>query len=243
MVLLCFFLFSCVSRTPIQNGIQPAFYALNPAAVIAVPAFILPDPSSNSSIDLTILESHKIVEKIESKIILAFSGQSNINGYPFNAVRQTLDKKQVKTLDILDKSLQALAGRFTSLDLRDRLALTPKCVDRKNFLEFYSFCVMADSKWVSSLNLLSSQIMNADSALLVFITNLNYSKNEQKYVSNLNLSVLLVDTNNGDLIWGNQKEGSFINQSENASVSHWDTVINNVLSDDFWVGFPGKNYK
>ena len=64
-----FVLYSCQSMKPLNKGIQEGYEAVNPASIIAVPVFLLPDPSKSSSIDPAIVNTHQLILKVQDKVM------------------------------------------------------------------------------------------------------------------------------------------------------------------------------
>lgn len=267
LLFFAFFLASCQTVPNITPGIQPGFEAVNPAAIIAVPIFIMPDPSSEtSSIDFSLLETEKLIPSLENKIIDSFNHQPNINGYPFSAVKKAINYNPPKVTtnlndkslnspnkspnekemskpsvwDNLDKTMDDVTKRFSSRDTKTRLLISPNCLARKNYVEFYTYCLAGEQNWLTNLNLLSAQVLNADSALITVITDLQDKVVNKQYQVTGGLSVLLVDTNNGKLIWGNYKKETLVNSSDKKYFPSWDELLNKILIPDFWNGFPGR---
>ncbi len=255
-ILFSFFFIACQSSKPINLGIQKGFEAVNPAAVIAVPIFTIPDPSFEfSSIDPSILPTQKIIPSLEDKIIESFNHQPNINGYPFAVIKKAIGMKppvcdklkptlctppKSTVWNDLNSAMQSVAARFSSRDIKTRVLITPNCLARKNFIEFYSYCLAQDKDWLAGLNTLSSRVLNADSALITVITHLENKEENQNYKTIGSFAILLVDTNNGKLIWGNFKKEILINPPDKKYFPQWDDLLNKVLDADFWNGFPGR---
>lgn len=243
-VLILGFLFnvfiSCQSAKTLPSGIQEDYKAVNPASIIAVPAFILPDPSTLSSIDPALLNAQLIVQKIQDKIIQSFNGQPYINGHSFNAVSSAIGNNKPTVWNKLDETLRNVANRFNSSETSIRTLITSSCLSRKNFVEFYTYCLAPDSNWINNLNLLSARVLNADTALIVVITNLESRVVNDIYSISGGFSVLLIDTNNGKLIWGKDAASSLVNTKEKKYYPNWDELINKIFTEDFWDQFPGR---
>lgn len=269
--LLFFSLIGCQSRNNITSGIQPGFEAVNPAAILAVPIFTLPDPSTeNSLIDPSLMVTENFLPSLEDKIIQSnFTNQPNINGYSFSAVRKAIlsgapkkvgqnaptkkgevdgkkaevdnkKKNEVKIWDGLNFSMRNVAERFSSRDVKVRLLISPNCLARKNFVEFYTYCLASDLTWLSYLNALSSRVYNADSALITVVTDLQNKVVDEEYQIYGGVAVLLVDTNNGKLIWGNFKKETLINPKEKKYFPSWNEFLNKIFVPEFWNNFPGR---
>ncbi|MBX9840075.1 hypothetical protein [Silvanigrella sp.] len=235
-----FIFYSCQTMKPLNNGIQEGYEAVNPASIIAVPVFLLPDPSKYSSIDPAIINTHQLVNKIQNKVMQSFSGQPNINGYAFSAVANALGTAKPTYWDKLNDSMKVVADRFNSSQTSTRLLITSSCLSRKNFMEFYTYCLAPDRIWIENLNGLAAKVLNADTALIVVITEISSAAKEDIYSINGGFSVLLVDTNNGKLIWGKDAFASLINPAEKKYFPSWDDLLNQIFSDTYWENFPGR---
>lgn len=274
--LVFLFLEGCQTSAWLNGGIQPGYEAVNPAAIIAVPIFIMPDPSSEfSKLDPSLIITEKLIPALESKIIGSFENQPNINGYPFQVVKKAIgfgekknqilsktqspshedefekkedsnkekivhQKAQPLIWDKLDTTMKDVASRFSSRDVKTRLLITSNCLARKNFIEFYSYCLASEKNWLSGLNALSARVLNADSALITVITDLQNTVVDKKYEITGGLAILLVDTNNGKLIWGNYVKETLVNPEDMKYFPSWSEFLNKVFVSEFWNGFPGR---
>ena len=152
---------SCQTPAPVNTGIQSGFEGLNPAAVVAVPIFVMPDAASEfAAIDYSLLSTEKIVPLLENKILESFDHQPNINGYPFSVVKKAInfnsniiedkktvlkEKKEIGVWDSLNFELKDVAKRFSSRNIKTRLLITPDCLSLKNFIQFYSYCLAGET--------------------------------------------------------------------------------------------------
>ncbi|WGL61232.1 hypothetical protein QEJ31_06460 [Pigmentibacter sp. JX0631] len=237
------FVSSCQSLKPLNEGIQEGYEAINPASIIAVPTFVLPDPSKAAVIDPAIINTHQFIPKLEAKVMEAFKDQPNINGYSFSVVNNVVIKEKSDILNNMNQRLTAISSRFSSRESIIRSVITSSCLSRKNFVEFYSYCVAPDSVWISELNKLALKVLNADTALLVVLKNLDSSSNNDIYVLHGGISLLLVDTNNGKLIWGKDKFVTLKNPPEKKYFPTIDDLLISIFNEEFWEGFPGRIQK
>ncbi len=235
-----FIFYSCQTMKPLNNGIQEGYEAVNPASIIAVPIFLLPDPSKHSLIDPAIINTHQLVNKIQNKVMQSFNGQPNINGYAFSAVASALGNVKPTIWDKLNESMKAVADRFNSSQTSTRLLITSSCLARRNFMEFYTYCLAPDRLWIENLNGLAAKVLNADTALIVVITEINSAAKEDIYSIHGSFSILLVDTNNGKLIWGKDGSASLINPADKKYFPSWDDLLNQIFTDNYWENFPGR---
>lgn len=241
LISFLFLLQGCQGTPKLPAGIQEGYEAVNPAAILAVPTFVIPNPSdANAAIDHSILASTPVMQKLESKVIDSFHSQPNINGYPFSAVAKALGKTSPTIHDELNTALKNVVSRFSSRETKTRILITPRCLGRKSFIEFYTYCLAPDPKWIQSLNSLSAKILNADTALLVFLDNLQSNQKEGLYALSGGVAILLVDTNNGKLLWGNESFATLNNPPDKLYFPKWDDLANALLPISFWKGFPGR---
>ncbi len=236
---------SCQSPLPTHPGIQPGFEALNPAAVVAVPIFILPNPAQEGAVvDPSLIYTEKLPELIEKRVLKAFDNQPNINGFSYDAVRKALEKKDNNSSlflwEQMNQTMGEVATRFSSRDVSKRLLITSECLARRDFLHFYSNCLAPYQPWINELNRLSFKIMNADSALISVVYNLENSVIHNKYSISLGLAVMLVDTNNGKLIWGNDDSISLSQEKDFSQFPRYETLLDKIFTENFWKGFPGR---
>ncbi len=231
---------SCQSMKPLPSGIQEGYEAVNPASIIAIPVFMLPNPSKSSSIDPAIVNAQQIVLKIQNKVIQSFNGQPNINGHSFSAVTNAIGNVKPSVWDKLNDSMKLIANRFNSNDTSVRTLITSSCLARKNFMEFYSYCLAPDLIWIDNLNFFAARVLNADTALLVVITEIESTVIDNIYGISGSFSIILVDTNNGKLIWGKDGSASLFSPKDKKYYPSWDELINNIFNDDFWDKFPGR---
>jgi len=226
----------CQTRPKLSYGVQEGFESLAPGSVIAVPPLVYPQKRSDS-IDPALLAVHPITVQVEKQVVMAFQGQPHIKGYAFADVEKVLKKTSPHLLDRMQKTYEAVMDRLASSRIQDRLLLSPECLSRNNFLEFYSYCLAPEPQWIQELNELSVQVRNADAALLVFVPSVNSSYKNKSYGIEMSLAVLLVDTNNGKLMWGNEAHPTRTNPPQTRQYPAWEELA--LFSPEFWKGFPG----
>jgi hypothetical protein len=237
-VLLC----SCQSfHPPLPLGLQQGYQARNPASIIAVPVFFLPHPADDLAVvDLSFEVTENIANKIEEKIIDSFIDQPDINGYPFHEVSQVIENSKRHVWTDLNAILQRTALKLQSHKAFQHSGLKRSCLFRKNFIEFYSYCLASEQSWIESLNRLASFVMNSDAALLVVVTHLQSQVLDHKYSIRAGCSVLLVDTNNGKLIWGKESSSFLENAVGQEFFPNWRQLIDQMFVPSFWIDFPGR---
>lgn len=236
------FLAACVSRAPtIQMGLQPKYEAVNPSRILAVPPFIVPDPTRQVSVDVSAVESGNMTAHIEEAVLKAFTDQPAINGVSFFRVRKEIGKSNLITN--LDREMSQIAKRLVSREAQDQTSFSKDCIQRRNFVEFYVYCVSPSKSWKDFLNALSAKIYNADSALIVVVTEAEKKEVDGQYESRAGVAALLVDTNNGNLIWGRVVNDFARSTQGNKVFPEWSAMIPSMLGEGFWAHFPGRKLK
>lgn len=231
---------SCRTTPTTTAGIQTEFRALNPSRVLAVPVFILPDPSTPSVVDLALVESGRVREAYEKTILEAFKNQPGVNGISFSSVRQALGASPT-VREQMQTDLTGLSKEILSADPRVRARFTKGCLNRQTFLDFYVHCVSSGKGWVTQLNALSAKVLNADTALLPFLTRLQSESERDGEKVTAGVAVLLVDTNTGKLIWGRENSLNLASKlGGGPSPTEWQRLFQSLFPEAFWADFPGR---
>ncbi|MBX9703464.1 MAG: hypothetical protein K2X39_04865, partial [Silvanigrellaceae bacterium] len=218
LVLIIFyvvFFISCKTFEPLVPGIQSRYEAINPGAILALPIVYLPDPGHGVVIDHGLIHSWGINSLLEEKILATFADQPNVHGIDFKSVRKALQQEPMSTsqqeksirktlqqeslFDPLEKQMLKVAKRFSSTNPAVRSMVSARCLARKNFLDFYQFCLAEDSSWIEGLNKISEKAFHADAAFFTVVNSLSMKQEVgSTYRIESTVSILLVDTNNGD---------------------------------------------
>jgi hypothetical protein len=112
-------------------------------------------------------------------------------------------------------------------------------LERQNYIEFFAHCVSGLASWREALAQLSEKAFNADAVMIVVLTDLDKSMREGAYAISASATVLLVDMNNGRLVWAN--EGTQVSVAGSGAVRfpEWNPLFEKLFVKDFWLGFPG----
>jgi hypothetical protein len=239
MALIAVGLSSCASMPPTREGLQNEFLALNPARIAAFSPVLMPHPVWQTSIDPATVITAQVQNAIEVRILTAFKNQPNVNGVSFQTVRNLLKQNPRVAADI-DTELKNMGQLVHSGSAKETLLLSRECRERKNFLDFYKHCMLSSRKWTPLLNQFSLAVLNSDSVLIPILSSLEKSTANNTYVVKLGVSLLLVDTNTGKLIWGRDTQV----QSESApgvkQFPDLNTLLDKLFSEQLWAEFPGR---
>ena len=234
--------FSCTDTPHVSQGIQIEYRTSSVGKIISIPTFLFPEPLIVSKkIDIALLQSYKINEIFEKNIIQSFQNQIWIHGYPFSEIQKMIQNSKSDFLIQMENRFKFYGNRFYSKNIVDDLETSEACRHRKNFLDFYTFCVSDDKKWISNLNELSSFIHNAESALIPVITEMHFDMTSRTNSSTVGGSVLLIDTNNGKLIWGKSFLVTLPFNDKNNEKNMPSRLLEFLLKDEFWIDFPNRN--
>jgi hypothetical protein len=72
------------------------------------------------------------------------------------------------------------------------------------------------------------------------LNSLEKGSRQDKYLIKASISVVLVDTNSGALIWGKQSAKSIPSKPGQQAFSSWTELFDSLFSDEFWREFPGR---
>jgi hypothetical protein len=236
--LTCFFLYvitlSCVSISPTPTGIQAGHVATIPSKILAVPPFVMPNPVGKTVIEPQLLVFHQIQQNLEQQILLSFQGQKQVNGVSFNSVRNALSKED-KLLKEFEGEILNVSKLIKTGDNSQRKKFSNRCLMHLDFIDFYQHCLSENTKIQSFTQKLAGLAFNADAALFSFLFEAVQTK------SNLEVqfsgAILLVDTNNAQLIWANYFSTTTPAQPKAESLN---SLFAESLSQEFWKDFPGR---
>lgn len=230
---------SCVSFLPTREGLQSEFLALNPARIAAFPPVLMPHPAEKTSIDPAAVVTSKVQSLIESEVLAAFKNQPNVNGVSFQTVRNFL-KTSPRLAGEIDSELKSMGQLTNSGRARETLLLTKECRAQKSFLDFYKHCLIQSNKWLPLLNQFSAAVQNSDSVLLPILTSLEKTTEKNAYVVKVGVTLLLIDTNSGKLIWGRDSLMRGESPPGVRQFSEVSVLLNKIFVESFWSEFPGR---
>lgn len=230
---------ACTSLPSLRQGIQADAVALNPARIAALPTLVIPHPVEQASIDPASLMSGELTATLETRILAAFKNQPGVNGIAFQTVRTAL-KTNPKIYKDLDNEMRTMGELANSGTARETLLLTSECRARKNFLDFYQHCLLKSQRWIGALNQLSMAVQNADSTMIPIITAIEKNTEKDVYALKFGLALLLVDTNNGRLIWGRDVTVKLSSTSGSKQFPEVAAAYDKLFTESFWAEFPGR---
>lgn len=232
---------ACTSIPRLQPGIQPAYAAVNPSRMLAVTPVVFANPISRLTVEHAEVAAHKLDGLLEGLVLKSFQNQPGVNGVSFNSVRQSSATPPPSPVATLAEVIRGAAQERAEVTLKPG-RLSPACKSARDLLEFYAYCLAIRADWLKGLNDLSSRVLNADTALLVFVTHLEKSQRSERPTSLAQLAVLVVDTNSGKLVWGREAESAH-QGIPGGPFPPWASLFEGLLGETFWTQFPGRTQK
>jgi hypothetical protein len=230
---------SCVSaQRGVVHGLQPSYVGSHFARYVFLPVVVQVNPSRKAIIDRAALENDAVVATIEKRVVQAFRGQNAVVGMSPTALRAHFQSHQ-QLLWVPQEVLLKKGDELRGMLFGARDQVSGECLERQNYIEFFAHCVSGLASWREALAQLSEKAFNADAVMIVVLTDLDKSMREGAYAISASATVLLVDMNNGRLVWAN--EGTQVSVAGSGAVRfpEWNPLFEKLFVKDFWLGFPG----
>lgn len=232
---------ACETTPSTRFGVQPEQLAHIPALSAIVPCRLWPQTAGFPKLTATELppaETATVCAAFDKFILDGFSDQPYMRGLSPNVVQQLLKKK--------GREAEAMLS-----DLEKPWGITKPCSTCENVAAYYSKEVGPNVAWRQWLNAFSRATADADSVLIPFITEAKMGVINDRglfyAVRSASVALLLVDSNNGDLIWagGNQAESRIPLKERPADeksvqLPPWDDVFKRLFQNEIWLDFPGR---
>lgn len=236
-----FYAVSCVNSSLNQPfGLIENHAGYVPARIAVLPCQPWPSGSRFAALPLSntsqILESDSC-QKFDGFVIDGFKDQPYMRGFSPQWVKKLLDASA--TPDLLSNFSKSWSHEDNS------------CLKCTTTPAFYMQTIALRSSWIKWLSDFSSAVRNADAVLLPFVVN-SYEKSfidrglkvKQRGAS---VVLLLVDTNNGNLLWSGGRD-AFANSQylqadtveKELTFPSWDLIYERLLTEDIWRDFPGR---
>ena len=231
----------CVSvATKTPYGVQEGHLSYVPARIATLNCQIWPAGSRFQSLPLSNVDEQQqaaLCTQFDAYVLKSFSDQPYMKGYSPKFVLQQLKEASVPKLP--DELATIWAHRRGDCD---------SC---QTVPAFYNASIASRLEWLTWLNKLSKNVRHADAVLLPFVT---YSY-ERRYDDRglavaergAGVTLLLVDTNNGDLLWAGGREASVPHKAlagdprtQELPLPSWDDISARLYTEPLWSAFPGR---
>ncbi len=225
---------------PVELGMQPSHTGYVPAAIAILPCRAWPAGARFKNLPLTGAKDDvvaAICASLDKTLLDGFGGQPYMRGYSPKSVKKQLDA----------------AGQGTLLDeLPQLFAHGPdSCLDCRTAPEFFERTIKERLPFRTWLLTVAKTAKNADAVLLPFVTYAYEKRFNDRglHVAEraVGVTVLLVDTAHGELLWAGGREAAVPNERLEAAKVHvdlapppWEDATARLLTEDLWREFPGR---
>ena len=231
---------SCVTPEPAKYGVQANHLAHIPARIAVFPCRKWPQGAlfaGQNKMQASDEEVTRLCQSFDTYVLQGFEGQPYMRGLSPVVVNKLLARNP--------KGVQ-----FEQLDeLWFRPSLV--CEACRSPTSYYKEVVASRSDWRQWLSGISRETTSSDAVLLPFIAEaegevindrgLYYARRHSQVV------ILLVDTNNGELIWSGGKKADIRlpleqkpDDPKTVILPSWDELYKRILVPDIWAEFPGR---
>lgn len=232
----------CVTNpeTSAHNGVQPEHAGYVPARIAILPCIAWPSGARYKVLPLTSAKDadlQALCSGLDAYVIAGFNGQPYMKGFSPKAVLKSLD----------DSSQEGLLEQLPALWLHT----SGDCADCTTPPAYYRTTIARRPAWLQWLNTLSKGARNADAALLPFVTYAYGKSYDDRGLAvaerAAGVALLLVDTNNGELLWSGGREAAVQSKRlEGGNVAGpltpptWSAVAERLYTEELWREFPGR---
>ncbi|MCX6109993.1 MAG: hypothetical protein NTZ90_10375 [Proteobacteria bacterium] len=231
----------CITSGPTAKlGVQEGHASYVPARIALVGCQLWPEGARFAKLPLTNAKPAELQElcaATDGYLLASSKGQSYMKGYSPEIVIKRLEKAGHG--ELLGTLPQIWSHRASDH------------ADAVNAPAVYRSSIAGRPEWLLWLNSLSTDVRNADAVLLPFIT---YAYERQYDDSGLQVAersagivVLLIDTNNGALIWAGGRDAVAANKRlSNGNVPGplnlppWSDLNDRLFIEELWKEFPGR---
>ncbi|RYZ56698.1 MAG: hypothetical protein EOP07_11875 [Proteobacteria bacterium] len=231
---------SCVTPAPAEFGVQANHLAHIPARIAVLPCRDWPQGAlyvGQEKITAPEAEMNELCANFDKYVLAGFEGQPYMRGIAPAVVKRLLERNP----------------KQAQLDQLEQLWFRPSqvCEACRNSTSYYKDVVASREDWRLWLSGVSRETSSADALLIPFIAQ---SKGEVindrgiYYASRkAEIVLLLVDTNNGELIWAGGKHGEIRLPIEKkpadekaVALPTWEELNKRIFVPELWAEFPGR---
>lgn len=239
-LLLCLASVSCVSTVTARYGVQSEYLAHIPARIAVLPCRLWPQGARFEGQPATELpgpELQLFCQSVDQFILQGFEGQPYMRGLSPRVVAALLEKNGQKNL-------------LTQLE---QLWFSPgqSCSECEQAVTFYREVIAPRNDWRSWLAQLSRAASSSDAILLPMLVHVGSQRINDRGLAyaqrRATLALLLIDTNNGQLIWigGRSAEVRKPLRDKEAAprpedFPPWEDLWRRLFVEDLWQEFPGR---
>jgi len=230
------------THVPTSSGIQESYRGYVPARISVLPCQVWPNTARFASQPLTTTDqtvTDNLCQAIDAFVIDGFQDQPFMSGFSPRAVGQLLELAEKE--DLLDQ--------FASNWVRDDRF----CLACNDALSVYAQGISQQQNWRLWSQELSQATRKADAALIPLIVYATEAQLDDRGLAiakrEAQVVLLLVDTNNGKLVWAATNKAEISTQKLQPASStsqpnfpEWEELYPRLLLNSLWLDFPGRQY-
>ena len=232
---------ACVSTTrSTPYGVQDGYSSFVPARIATLACRSWPAGARYESLPLTNVSDQQVTAicaAFDTYVLGGFSDQPYMKGFSPKFVSQLLAESKAPNLLAQWNELWNHRGS--------------DCNDCQTIPAFYQSSIANRPERLTWLNEFSKNVRHADAALLPFVTFAYERSYDDRGLEiaerGAGIALLLVDTNNGHLIWAGGREVSAPNKellkvpsAKGPTLPDWQIVYGRLFAEPLWRGFPGR---
>lgn len=230
----------CVTPAPAQFGVQANHLAHIPARITILPCQKWPQGAlyvGQNKIQSADNEMKDLCTNLDAYVLAGFDGQPYMRGIAPAAVRKRLERDP----------------KAAQLDQLDQLWFRPSqvCEACRNPTSYYKEVVASRADWRQWLSAVSRETASSDAVLIPFVAEAQGSVIDDRglyYATrSAEIVMILVDTNNGELIWAGGKKGEIRTPIEKkppdpkaVPLPSWEELNKRLFVPELWAEFPGR---
>lgn len=235
---------ACITpvKTSERYGIEPHHEGFVPSRIALMPCVVWPD----SALRITQLpptnrpheELAELCESLDKFISDGFDNQPYMKGLSPKLVEKLYGASNVKP-------------NLTSILYQEWKSTSEKCESCDNVVAIYNQTIKPRPSWQIWLNQLSTATKGSDALLIPLILSANARIEDDRglfsSIRSAAVAALLVDTNNGSLIWsgGRNSEVAFkslitANGVPQMKIPPLDDLKRRLFTEAIWLEFPGR---
>lgn len=223
-----------------RYGVQSEYLAHIPARIAVLSCRLWPQNSrfeGQASTELGGIDIQNLCQQFDQFVLQGFEGQPYMRGISPRVVSALLEKNGQKNL----------------LSQLDELWYQPgqACSECEQAVSYYRQVIAPRSEWRTWLSQLSRSASNSDAVLIPFLVQGSSQRIDDRGLAyaqrQANLALLLIDTNNGQLIWMGARSAEVrrpLRDKEPTPAPEqfppWDELWRRLFVEDLWQEFPGR---
>ncbi len=235
-----FSLTSCLTPVADKFGVQKSHLAQIPARITVLPCRKWPQGAlypNQEKLGVSDAEVTGVCDRFDKYVLAGFDGQPYMRGIAPQVVKQLLEREP----------------KGPQLDQLDDLWFRPgqACEACRNGMSYYKEVVAVRSDWRLWLSGLSRSTTGSDAVLFPFLVEAQGRIIDDRGIyyatRSAEILLLLVDTNNGELIWSGGKRGEIRLPLDNKPTDPskimlppWEDVYGRLFVPEIWAEFPGR---